>query len=414
MGGTTLLIGAYERENFGDLLFLSQTESYLKSTATLATAPFPGAMKEFIDKDIIQYGRAIESNRPRAVWCAGGEVGGTSLKQAFKMSAVDHDVDRTAKLSLSDFHQFLRSNTGLSEFSSPYLPRMSAHRHTHESVMIINSAGLSGLRRLIGSRRSEAWGAVREARFISVRDQDSSNLLRRHRVPHALAPDLVHTLGLDESFRNAAEPDLALVQVKAAVLERVGTETLAKALVESPALKPFRIRLFSAGSARGHDDSRLYEQVECRVRAMEPRRDISISQTTRPLDKAREIANSGLWIGTSLHGLIISSTFGIPRIGLHLEKLIRYAKTWNDDMPVGAEISEINAAVERALHVATRTEQSSAGLRLAQLADDNIKAAIKSLESAPLSDLHRDQRNAVHDRRRSSVSIFLDFIENRR
>lgn len=375
-----LLVGAYERENFGDLLFLLQTETYLKGFSTRATAPFPGQMLDLLGKNVIDYASAVAKFPCEPVWVVGGEVGGTSLPSAFRMSASQGQYSEHLELDPKGQRAELERTTRLSVSASPYMPRMSAFPETHGSTLVINSVGLSGMRNLLGDRRDETWGAVREAGFVSVRDKDSSVLLKRHSIGHVLAPDLVHTMTLSGSVLGKRESDLALVQVKGPVLAQYGSEKFAKRLAQAAALKTFRIRLFTAGSARGHDDLDLYEEVVREFRKLAPSRSIDISQTRLPMEKAREIANCGLWVGTSLHGLIISSAFDVPRVGLELDKLVKYATSWDEPMPVGVPIDEMNAAVEVALAESHSSMASGRSRELAHLADESITAAIGVLD----------------------------------
>jgi hypothetical protein len=393
-----LLVGAYERENFGDLLFLLQTEKYLQGIRSHATAPFRGQMLGLLGKNVDDYGGAVKQILPDSVWVVGGEVGGTSLPAAFRMSADDNEYAKYLALNRRSQRAELERITRLQVSASPYMPRMSAFTETYGSTLVINSVGLSGMRNLIGDRRDEAWGAVREASYVSVRDTASSQMLRQKSIAHVLAPDLVHTLAMDSSFQSRREPDLALIQVKAPVLEKYGVENFSRLLVASKALAPFRLRFFTAGSARGHDDRKLYEQVADEVRLLDPSRTIDVSQTEQPLDKAREIANCGLWVGTSLHGLIISSAFDIPRVGLVLEKLVRYAQSWQESMPVGVQLEELDAAVTTALAEEERSRRSQRSSELARLAHESISAAVDVLRSPVKSEERVQEREYLAEK----------------
>lgn len=377
-----LLVGAYERENFGDLLFLLQTENYLKDFSVTATAPFQGQMQELLGKNIAGYASAVRQYPSKAVWVVGGEVGGTSIPAAFRMSALESDYAGHLNLSKQEQVAELERITQLSVSASPYMPRMSAFPETHHATLVINSVGLSGMKRLIGDRRDETWGAVREAGFISVRDRDSSVLLNKHSISHTLAPDMVHTISLGDVLTGKPEKDLALVQVKGPVLKEHGAAAFARILADSKSLKRFRIRLFTAGSATGHDDPDLYEEVVREFRKIAPARHIEISTMQLPLDKAREIANCGLWVGTSLHGLIISTAFDVPRVGLELNKLVKYATSWDETMPIGVKLADLDAAVDSALVSADAARASQRSIELAHLAEESITAAIRVLHDA--------------------------------
>src|SRR5215218_1336037 len=77
-----LLVGAYERDNFGDLLFLLVTERYL-----VAAAPFSADMRALLGRHIPAYGPLLRDEAFDAIWTVGGQVGRVDLLRAYRMSA---------------------------------------------------------------------------------------------------------------------------------------------------------------------------------------------------------------------------------------------------------------------------------------------------------------------------------------
>ena len=80
-----LSVGAYERDNFGDLLFLLVTERYLEGSEVVASAPFAADMTALLDRKVGAVGDALSENRFDAIWTVGGQVGGV---MQIKMLAV--------------------------------------------------------------------------------------------------------------------------------------------------------------------------------------------------------------------------------------------------------------------------------------------------------------------------------------
>ncbi|WP_130176103.1 polysaccharide pyruvyl transferase family protein [Cryobacterium sp. SO1] len=404
--GATVFVGAYERDNFGDLLFLLQTQHVLGRADGLATAPFAGDMTELLDLRIPSYSSVVRDQPIKSVWVVGGEVGSTSVVDAYRMSADDQEYRGFGSLRRRDRVAELERISGLAWDASPYVPRMSAFENTYGATSIINSVGISGMRGLRGDRSDETWGAIREASYVSVRDSASSELLTKHSVSHVLAPDLIHSIGITRPLERPRELDLALVQVKAHVLQSHGAIAFAEVLANSPALRNFRIRLFAAGYARGHDSMELYEEVVAAFRRMAPSRSIDIAQSKMPLDKVDEIARCGLWIGTSLHGSIISTAYDVPRVALELDKLVRYTSSWGETMPVGVPIGDLNAAVETALAEARRSVTSGRSAELAHSAQASAVGAAAVLLNARPGAENRTERAAAArelDRRRNSL-----------
>ncbi|WP_374113618.1 polysaccharide pyruvyl transferase family protein [Microbacterium sp. zg.Y909] len=401
------LLGAFERDNFGDVLFLQLTRELLAHDDPKVTAPFD-AQNGFrpLGIDVQQYLRGWAAG-PDTVWMVGGEVGGTSMEDAYRMSASDERYGAYLERARRGRAKWIAATTSRSIYSAAYLPRMSASSLTRHSHFVVNSAGLSALRGLRGLRRDEAWGAIKEASYVSVRDAASSSALSRYGVDHDLTPDLVHSLRDTRPgwlIPATESQPYALVQVKESVLEDHGPERLADTLMSSRELRSYEIRLFVAGTARGHDSVRLYERVVERARRSHPGREISILEVNTAIEKAESIARASLWIGTSLHGWIISSSFEVPRVGLSLEKVARYARTWNDPMPTAVPLASLPDAVEIARkrsEVPGRAEEMSAlalaGFRRAETATQRaLPREQGDYRAAAATGMARKSRSLAH------------------
>ena len=360
------LVGAFERDNFGDLLFLDATRGFLDGG--IATAPSAGDTRAFGGESIRSYFDLFSKERAiEYVWTVGGEVGSTTMEGARRMSGEAHYGDVFT--------------AGLNDHS-PYVPRMSTYESTFSSPYVINSVGLAGLSMLRGVKRIELLGAVREATFVSVRDRTSSRLLNRLGIEHSVAPDIVHAHA--EEMKEGVSPikDVALIQCSSEVIGRIGTRRFARYLAESPALRGMRLRLFSAGSAPGHDsiDDLLLIREHLDLLTAPDRTEIS--ESTSAVQRAQEIAGSGLWIGTSLHGFILATSFGVPRVGIELDKVAQYARSWGIEAPAGVPISGLGAATEAALSKVGRDLDFRIGADLGVRARENARAAAASLDSS--------------------------------
>lgn len=387
-----VLVGAYERDNFGDILFLHATRHWLGDRVSRATAPFSGDTT-VVDGDLIDgYVPVLNGANVPFVWVVGGETGGTTLSQA--ASAADRDP----------------ASPGLPSFASPYMPRPSRYPASAGAKYVINSVGVAPAVGLSGRRRIETIGAIREASFLSVRDRGSAALLDRWDIPHHVAPDIVHTIRTSIGLPDGpSEPDVALVQFKERHIAAHGLEQVAQALVSSAGLRPFRIRLFSAGEAPGHDSTEVLHRLADEIRRIEGSDRVDVSTARTSLEKAAEIARCGLWVGTSLHGFIISTAYGVPRVALLLEKVARYARSWDVNQPSNVPLAEIDAAVATATAVSA-AEHEDMAVRLASLAEDNVKVALSHLDDPlpVLTRAHENARIAVELDRMGPVPEFAD------
>ncbi|WP_081813844.1 polysaccharide pyruvyl transferase family protein [Microbacterium sp. CH12i] len=372
-----LFIGAYERDNFGDLLFLTQTRHFMRGVDASGSSLIDSDMTGVGGEHVSAYPSLLHGARVPFVWVVGGETGGTSVTDAVAM--LDHDLrGRGAD-----------SGLGLPAYASPYLPRPSRYPALQGSASVINSVGVSGVRPLTGKHRIETIGALREATFLSVREAASSQVLTRLGIEHRLAPDLVHTVAKTTPLDAESDRTIALVQAKVKHIERVGIPEFAKLLAGSGSLRPFHIRLFSAGEAPGHDSLEVLKTVAHEFRAFGGGARIDVSEARTAHEKAAEIASAGLWIGTSLHGYIISTSYNVPRVGLMLRKVKQYASSWDIPAPSGVPLRSLDGAIEQALELSRTTDGDRLALHLADRAEENVRprasmfSALKSSIDGP-------------------------------
>lgn len=355
-----LLIGAYERDNFGDLLFLVQTEHYLAGHDLLPAAPFAGDMTALLGTTIPAYGPYLERERFDHVWTVGGEVGATTFAGALAMSLprdvyrVYRDADDATK------ERMLVELRGQIHQDTPYMPRLSSYPLNLGAGTVLHSVGLAGLPKQPAPRQREILHVFREATSVNVRDTHSSAILTDNDIEHTLSPDLVHTIARTRPQRRPADPTDVLIQISDAHLRQRGHQAYAEAIARSPHLAGLPIRLFLAGTARGHDSVASYRRIIKLARAVDPNLDIAICRARRPLDLVDTIASAKLWIGLSLHGRIVSAAYGVPRVSIVKRKLDDYARSWDPDMPFGITEETLDDAVATAL--SPQVQRSSHGL----------------------------------------------------
>lgn len=372
-------MGAYERDNFGDLLLLLQTEHYLPDNADIVTgAPFATDMTALLDRKIPAYGPLLEQESFDAVWTVGGEVGGANLQQAFCMIASDEELDLWRVASDSAKGEMVGARTGATPIDSPYMPRLAAYSKNAAAVQVLNSVGFAGVSKLSAERQQVVHEISRSADRISVRDRASSAWLRQKGVAHTLAPDLVHTIGRTRPARGPKNEELALVQISEPEIKRRGVQTVAEAIAKSVHLSRYTIKFFVAGTAPGHDSVDRYQDLSRRIREISPDQRIEISHLRRPYDLVDELSTASLWVGLSLHGRIISSAYGIPRVSFTKNKVDAYSSTWDPDMPWGVTMDRLDDAIELALSPSQQSA-SAVGGDLAALAEKNIRSAVNEI-----------------------------------
>lgn len=246
-------MGAYERDNFGDFLFLHLTEHYLEGADLEFAAPFPGSTSETVPRAVPGYAAVMRHRTFDHIWTVGGEVGNVSVDTAAIMSA----PTIAASVCGPDRACAIAALTGLNAKDGAYLvnPRLLAPFSPTE--LHVNSVGVS---RIVTLKSRIRWRLLRSlygSRHVSVRDSESSRILTRFGISHTLAPDLVQTIALVRPRRPDRQSDVALFQMSADLLNCYGPARAANALASSVP-RHMKIELFVAGAAPGHDSIALY------------------------------------------------------------------------------------------------------------------------------------------------------------
>ena len=214
-------MGAYERDNFGDLLFLLVTERYLDGADVVAAAPFAADMRKLLGRRIPAFGPLLRDEAFDAVWTVGGQVGRVDLERAYKMSASPRAWRRYARASEARRRAILRRRTGGVTIGAPYIPFKDDFPRNAQTLTVLNSVGIAGVRGIEPARREPIVAALRAAGAVTVRDRGSSAFLADLGVEHRLLPDAVHALGVLEP---EVEPgDTAIVQVSRSRARRPAT-----------------------------------------------------------------------------------------------------------------------------------------------------------------------------------------------
>lgn len=403
MGSRVLLVGAYERDNFGDLLFLLLTQSYFRSASVVASAPMAADMSLLVDQRIVAYGPLLRQQKFDHIWTVGGEVGGVTPESAFRMSAAQ-DLLRSFATS-GNRQQVLTAAFGGPLLESPYIPRPTAYPKNAMATLGVNSVGLKGMDRLPSPLKSSLLSTLRMAGPVSVRDEASSAYLAEQGISHSLVPDLVHSIALTRPRELVDDSNYILVQAGERHLRAIGEEEFAKSIAELGHREKLEIRFFVAGTANGHDSVASYERLVTSVSRIDPSVMVSVSSARRPWDRVDEIQRARLWIGTSLHGRIVATAYGVPRVSLDVPKVNRYAATWDSDMPYSVHAHELVDASASALVMGRGRALLDRGRALGELADSHMRTSVTSTLAGDFDPTVEERFASLESMRLSDASL---------
>lgn len=178
-------------------------------------------------------------------------------------------------------------------------------------------------------RRSAVLASLRNADFMSVRDDETLQLLGGL-VPTAQAPDsaIVMSTCFPAEQLPAGMPDGApyLCFQANADFGRRHQDNIVAMLENAYNATGLPALLLPIGRYVGLDDQQFLTDLSRRLRT--PNRIFSDQATV--LEIMGAIAHAALFFGTSLHGQVTSQSFGVPHLGLGLKnpKLVSYLRSW--------------------------------------------------------------------------------------
>jgi len=362
MQPVTVVFGAFDRHNFGDLLFAQVAGVLLRPRrlvyAGLADAdlrPVGGKRVHALRDVLARHGR-----RGIELIHAGGELLTCSAWEAAVMllpprqaaplvSRLDHDLaGRTAwahgQLRCPDLAPYLAAPT------VPAGPLRLLH-------VALGGVGLAGCG---AAMQREVLDKLRRAGAVSVRDHLTHGLLARAGIASRLMPDPAALTArlLDRRIRRHAHggPLSALrrrfprgylaVQFGADFGDDATLDALARAFDQAAREAGCGIVLFRAGAAYWHDDIDCYRRLTGRMRTP-----AATLHSVNLWDICGLIAGARCYMGSSLHGRIVAMAYGLPRLNLCLpgregvpSKQAAYAATW--DMPAMPGVVPVHAAPE--------------------------------------------------------------------
>ena len=378
-----LTVGAYDHDNFGDLLLLLVTQQYLTGHDMIAAGAISADMQGLLDRKIVGYGHLLVKQKFDGIWTVGGEIGGVDVETAQIASMSESEYRTFLQQTLDERRDILSEKRGYCPTRTAYIPPPAAYPLNEDVPTVINSAGISYVLReeALPSMREEAIALLRGTTLVSVRDQVSSNLLRLLEIEHTLAPDIVHALQFLRPKKDGNEPsNIAIVQANSADLSKLDIGTVASMLAESKELQGLSIRILLAGTGPLHDSREQAQNLVSAIRSMRPNVDAEVVSDRRPYEIVDRISNARIVIATSLHMRIVASAYNVPRVTFATTaswKVNRYAELWDNAMPFNVPLTRLERALRKAFRLADDPAVRSTSNNLASMADHNLKSIIR-------------------------------------
>ncbi|MCC8395247.1 polysaccharide pyruvyl transferase family protein [Paraburkholderia sp. MMS20-SJTR3] len=371
-----VIFGAFDRHNFGDLLFahiaaklFERNELIFAGLARRDMRVYGGHIVESLAQLAAQWGHQRGNQRVHVVH-AGGEILTCSDWEAAVMLLPADEAQRI--IARLDRHSderraWAHARTGLDALL-PYM--VSRAMFPRSASVTYLAAGGVEFDRLDAGMRAEALTKLAQADAVSVRDVHTRNMLAAAGIGARLMPDpavmVAELLGSRIRARSeqsgvaqlrSAFPDGYLaVQFSADFGDDRTLGALARELDRVSRESGLGIVFFQAGAAPWHDDPACYERIAAKMKST----DTAIFRSLDLWDICAVIASARAYAGSSLHGRIVAMAFGLPRVNLvhpaharDTTKQCAFAASWE---PAGVPGSVGIDALAEAIFVALASE----------------------------------------------------------
>ena len=360
-----ILFGAFDRHNFGDLLFPHIAAALLPDRELILAG--------LTERDLTACGGhriAALADLAKALGHPPVEiihVGGELLTCDAWQAAVMLSPPEQAQALIARYadapaarREWVQGQLGLPDLAPYAITRSLFPRATR---IVFNAVGGVGLDECDPSLRHEVLAKLATADAVSVRDAHTLAHLDAANIPAGLVPDpavMVAALFSDRIDQHAASGEVAglrsrfpggflAVQFSADFGDDATLNLLAAQLDRVTAETGLGIVFFRAGAAPWHDDDAVYLRLAARMRAGTT----ALFTSLVLWDICALIATSRGYCGSSLHGRIVSMAYGLPRVNLihpadagRRTKQAAYAATWEvDDMPHAVAVDEVAAGI---------------------------------------------------------------------
>lgn len=342
-----IVYGAYDRHNYGDLLFAIILKRYLEADrrfSVLVAATKKSNLSKYGALPTLPLKKALAATRPQPntlLIVAGGEcltAQWESIIGYLAPQALYYPIKASPYLLGQRF--FIRLSRALTSIPSD-MPLVLGERELPGLQVMYNSVGGNEISQKNPLINEAIARNLRDCSYISVRDMETSAELERLGIKHNLVPDSAILISdMYPQDISASEPGHIVFHVSDHHAKR-RVEAIAQQLTEFSMTTGLKIALLTIGKAPGHSDDEPLDKLQSLLGDRAYRVNSGHIE-----DIIRCIATSKLYCGTSLHGAITALAYGVPQMALLPKRVIKlssFLETWVPKHSCGfAEVSEIS------------------------------------------------------------------------
>jgi hypothetical protein len=371
-----LIIGAFDRYNYGDLLFPLVIERQLSTYQRDFEFEYFGLIQSDLSdvgglptKGLQEfYSQCSDPDKPVHVIIAGGEALGVTWNSLYaalhplfqKVNKRHVKINKVLDLNALT-KKILKGRTTL-----PFVFDKSDFLGVRS--VVLNSLGGSGLNSAVFEKYEFLKGKLQNADYFAVRDQLTVDNLKKMGINADLFPDsaiLMSEFYPLDYLRKRITPEVSDYVKKQAgkyVFAQINKKTtrgheqvIASGLDEIYKKGKIEICLCPIGKALDHDDHEALQEIGTLLKSP-----YTYFDADNIWDIMYLIANAKCYVGTSLHGAITALSYAVPHVGLKVEKLGAYLATWGlDGNRRSIEFSEIYEQFKIAISASTKDLEAS-------------------------------------------------------
>ena len=397
------IIGAFDRFNYGDVLMPAVfTQIVSKISSTEYQYDYYGLKRADLTKQggykcspISEYYQSQDEYYATVV--VGGEVLGAEywgmlpmLMEGAPFWAIrpfTRALSLFAKISNKSINKLIENEVG-SPAAMPWIIQGAPTK------VIYNTVG--GSRRLIPYIRSarpdlfSVLDDLRRATYISVRSTEDMRALSSAGIKARLAPDSVslisRVLNAEDIARGAAKNVTSLIahignyfafQINYDDAKQIGFKYIASCIETACSASGLSCLLVPIGLAPLHDDDKALGMI-----AKYTESNVHILPTCDVASITYALSNAECYVGTSLHGCIVSGSFGVPHTSIERKekKTSGYLETWKSSPMCSIKLAELDSALSTLTQPASKQATKRSATKIQSAALNNFAEIIRALE----------------------------------
>ncbi|PMS19185.1 chromosome condensation regulator RCC1 [Trinickia dabaoshanensis] len=368
----TILFGAFDRHNFGDLLFphvltrmLPERRLSFAGLAARDLRAFGGHLVEAIG----QHATPRRDRPPFDLVHVGGELLTCDAWEAAVMLSPEDRV----RAAIDAQPAWLRAPSAWARAAlgrstrAPYV--LSKGDFPRARRVLFNAVGGTELAQRDAAMRAEVIAALKLADDVTVRDAITQRALEGEGVAARCVPDpavmtaelfgdIVREHAACEavaSIRDACQNGYIAVQFSADFGDDRTLDELAQQIDTAAASLGAGVAFFRAGTAPWHDTLEVYERTRQHMRTQP----VCLLNSPNVWDICAVLAGSRAYCGSSLHGSIVAAAFAVPHVNVRHpartsanSKQTAFASTWEDGgAPGEVAVEQIAQGIGAALRI---------------------------------------------------------------